>query len=212
MRFRSRPAGFLFRRLLIAFVVVAATACRLAPAYGDLLLASFPRDAARQALWQQVFRAVPAPLRPKRDVRVRAVSDNEMERLAREGLDEAAQEDDSVVDGMFFLDGDDRPNIALRRSLWGEKAALVFAHELGHLVWDTQLGRDQRGEYAEAYGRAKASKQLVTPYASESLEEGWAEAFSFFVLRPDTLRKRDPVSWAAFEKLCAHKNKSGVRL
>jgi hypothetical protein len=127
-------------------------------------------------------------------VLVREISDQEMDDLVAEDSEQAARQDDddSIVDGIFLYDDEGRPTITLRRSLSPADAPLVFAHELGHLVWDTHLTAGERGRFTAAYKQSKSAKRLVTDYAGESAEEGWAEAFSFFVLKPDTLRRPRP--------------------
>ena len=140
-------------------------------------------------------------------MRLREVSDAEMDRLAREDPDEARREDEesTAVEGMFFTDRDGNPIITLRRSLSDRKAARVFAHELGHVVWDTLLSRDERRRYAAAYRASRDAGRLVSEYAAESLEEGFAESFGMFVREPDTLRRRDEAAHAILEALSAPK-------
>ena len=130
--------------------LVFALALCSAPARSDLL----PQDAhgERPARWRRVWESVPRRLRPTRDVRVRELSDAEMDRRAREDGKEARREDedDSSVDGMTLLDGGTEPTILLRRSLADGETIHVFAHELSHLVWDTRLSRRQKRRYESA--------------------------------------------------------------
>lgn len=197
-----------FRHAVFAAALAAAGLC-LTPVRAARLLPEGHEEATRPALWQRVWDGVPERLRPLRDVRLREVSDAEMDRLAREDPDEARREDEesSAVDGMFFEDRDGNPIITLRRSLSDRKAIRVFAHELGHVVWDTLLSRDEQRRYGAAYRASRDAGRLVSEYAGESQEEGFAESFGMFVREPDTLRKRDEAAYAALEALSASEKK-----
>ena len=188
---------------------LAAACFSLTPARADLLLPDRTGDAARPALWRRVWDGVPKRLRPVRDVRLREVSDAEMDRLAREDPEEARREDEdgSTVEGMFSLEGDGEATITLRRSLSDRKTVRVFAHELGHVVWETLLSPEEKRRYAAAYRASKRAGRLVSEYAEESVEEGFAESFGFFLRDRDTLRKRDEAACAALEALSAASGK-----
>lgn len=212
-RRRCRPAAALPACFLWAAAVTTAAAVAASPGLfllapaparaADLLLSQPTVESPRRGVWRRVFDQIPAGLRPRRDVLVREVSDKEMDAIIAEDVNESArQKDDSVVDGIFVYDENDRPTITLRRSLTAADAPLVFAHELGHLVWDTHLSAADRARFTAVYRQAKAARRLITPYAAESVEEGWAEAFSFFVLKPDILQKRDARVSEALQQIC----------
>lgn len=190
----------LLPRLPVFFLLACAAVARLPLAHADLLLPQGAHNNPHRSQWGRVFERIPSRLRPVRDVVVREVSDAEMDRLVRDDSEGEARIDDSVVDGMFFVD-DGQPTIVLRRSLAGEDAVQVFAHELGHAVWDTQLSAAERRRFVSAYRRARAAARLVTEYAGESASEGFAEAYAFFVLKPAVLKRRDPLSFAVLESL-----------
>jgi hypothetical protein len=100
--------------------------------------------------------------------------------------------DDSDVDGVFESDPD---RIALRLARTGDLDMFTFAHEYGHYVWFHLLGGEDRRRYEALYRRQRASHHLVTRYAATDLEEGFAEAFSFFASEPPMLARRDPLSY-----------------
>lgn len=211
-RRRCRPRAVSLTLVLLTLVSPLAPPLpgvvpALSPARAEIITSSSTAESSRRAVWQRVFERVPAALRPRRDVLVREISDQEMDDLVAEDAEQAARQDDddSIVDGIFLYDDEGRPTITLRRSLSPADAPLVFAHELGHLVWDTHLTAGERGRFTAAYKQSKSAKRLVTDYAGESAEEGWAEAFSFFVLKPDTLRGRDPRAFDILRQMCGGK-------
>ena len=184
----------------------AVVPCAL-PAGADLILPQAPHKAPHRAAWERVWDRIPSGLRPTRDVLAREVSDREMDEMVREDPTQAARQDDTTVDGMFLMDEDGRPTITLRRSLSTRESEMVFAHELGHLVWDTHLTGAEKRAYRTAYQKSRAGKHLVTEYAGESHEEGFAESFAFWVLRPNALRSRDALSFDALEDISARRSR-----
>jgi hypothetical protein len=56
------------------------------------------------------------------------------------------------------------------------------------------MTKNQRAIYRGLYSNQKAAHHLVTDYARESVEEGFAEAFSYYSMEPATLAKRDSAS------------------
>jgi hypothetical protein len=99
----------------------------------------------------------------------------------------------ATIDGVYE---DPKPTITLKAD--GDTATLcqTFAHEYAHCLWERRLTRDQRDDYTRLYIAQKAAHRLVTPYASTSEEEGFAEAFSYYVMQPAVLAKRDAASMA----------------
>ncbi len=206
-RFHRKRRNVALASALLAALTLALT---LVPrlAHSELLLTEGAAQAPRKNLWQQLFDSVPAALRPTRDVVVDEVTDAQMDQMIRDDPSQDAREEEnsSVVRGMFLFDEDDQAVIALRRSLAADEARVVFVHELGHLVWETHLSKGERRRYNEAYKRARSEKCLITAYAADSVEEGFAEAFSFYVRKPETLRRRDPHSYAALSEIQAERD------
>jgi len=67
----------------------------------------------------------------------------------------------------------------------------TFTYEYGHFVWMNVLSPAQRDQYQKVYGAQRAMGHLVSPYAAVSVEEGFAETFSFYVLRRPFLAQKD---------------------
>ncbi len=94
--------------------------------------------------------------------------------------------------------------ISLRETLHGDQAAFVFAHEYGHYVWEDLLTESQRANYGRLWRIQKRARHLVTAYARDSVEEGFAEAFAHYLRKPSLLRKRDARSSAFLADLLTH--------
>jgi len=103
----------------------------------------------------------------------------------------STSDDDGDIDGVFESD----PNrITLRDSSADGPDTFTFAHEYGHYVWFHMLSKANRDQYKKLYDRQRAANQLVTHYASTDVQEGFAEAFSFYICSPVLLEHRDPLS------------------
>jgi hypothetical protein len=157
-------------------------------------------SAPHAALWRRLYDRMPDFWRIERAVIVQEVSRAEMERLVeRAGGNRGGHaHDHSVVDGCYQPDREDEngpATITLRETLQGEEAALVFTHEYGHLVWDARLSESQRACYRRLWHAQSRAHHLVTRYAGDSQEEGFAEAFAYFLQNPAALQRRDPRSW-----------------
>ena len=101
-------------------------------------------------------------------------------------------EDDGEIDGVFV---NDPPQIVLRVPVSGQIDFSTFAHEYGHYVWFDLLTKDDRKRYKALYDKQKSARRLVTDYAAESVEEGFAEAFSYDITDPASLRRQDSLSY-----------------
>ncbi|HLV81765.1 MAG TPA: hypothetical protein VKT32_15870 [Chthonomonadaceae bacterium] len=183
----------------------AAPAAGLRIAYG----------APHAALWKRIYDRIPAPWKTDRPLLVREISDDEMEALVeRSGGYSNPEDAATVVDGCYLDGGDTEEEpacITLRETLNGANAGLVFAHEYGHYVWDDLLTESQRARYARLWRVQKRARHLVTGYAGYAEEEGFAEAFSYFVLRPELLRHRDSASWQFLQSAQAARQKNTSR-
>ena len=140
-------------------------------------------------------RHIPEPFRTRDRMQVRLYGDRQMEEYLNPTPDDRQQQhqsnnagDTSDIDGVFE---DSPPRVTLRMSGAAMPDMFTFAHEYGHYVWfDLFTGMDRR-RYETIYKRQRAQHHLVTAYASTDLEEGFAEAFSFYVADPVTLAHRD---------------------
>lgn len=106
--------------------------------------------------------------------------------------DSSPEDSASEIDGVFT---DNPPQIFLRVSDPAQIDYATFAHEYGHYVWFDLLTNDDRKRYKAIYERQKAAHRLITDYAAESLEEGFAEAFSADIVSPAALMHQDPLSY-----------------
>jgi len=95
------------------------------------------------------------------------------------------------VDGIYQ---NSSPTITLRVASPADDISANFTHEYGHYVWFNVLSPAQRGEYAKLYETQRSSHHLVTQYAAVSVEEGFAEAFSFYVRQNSVLAQCDASS------------------
>lgn len=151
-----------------------------------------------QSLQAWCERHIPPVFRPDRVLRVRLLFPRQM--LALVEQDKTQEDADGDVDGLFK---DDPPRIAVRITDSEGPDVFTFAHEYGHWVWTKLFSRDDRRTYRALYERQRTRHALVTRYAQTDEEEGFAEAFSFYVNEPPLLQRRDPVSarflsdWAA---------------
>ena len=112
-----------------------------------------------------------------------------------------SKDDDDEIDGVFV---NNPPRIVLRVPESGKLDFYTFAHEYGHYVWFDLLSKGDRKRYEVLYDKQKAAHKLITDYAAESVEEGFAEAFAASVNAPATLLHQDPLSFrflAAWPKL-----------
>jgi len=142
---------------------------------------------------------IPAHFRARSRVSVRLLTDRQMVAYLHTASasdnshtsSHAAPEDESDIDGIFE---NDPPQITLRLPSTGEADPLTFAHEYGHYVWFRLLSREDRRRYEGLYDHQRAAHRLVTHYADAGLEEGFAEAFSFYAAAPQVLQRRDPLS------------------
>ncbi len=103
-----------------------------------------------------------------------------------------SEDDEDEIDGVFV---DHPPRITLRVPESGKIDFDTFAHEYGHYVWFDLLTRSDRKRYGAVYDRQKAAHKLITDYAAESVEEGFAEAFAADINAPLALLHQDPLSY-----------------
>jgi len=163
------------------------------------LSVSAPTDPRARHLQSWYEHHVPARFRAHTLLTVHELDDTQMDAYLNGGED--GQEDDSSshtaddtgdIDGVFESDPD---RIALRIPVTGDIDMFTFAHEYGHYVWFHLLSKDDRRRYETLYKRQRAAHHLVTDYAATDVEEGFAEAFSFYASAPPMLARRDSASF-----------------
>ena len=138
---------------------------------------------------------IPARFHDTDTVDVQILSRSEMLAYIRQGEPEdqsADQGDDDTIDGIYE---DGPPTVTLRATNDTDDLSFTFAHEYGHYVWQDLLTKTERKRYEQIYTKQRAAHHLVTAYAATELDEGFAEAFSFYAVEPPVLQKRDPLSY-----------------
>ena len=162
------------------------------------LVVTGPDDApAAVALTAWFDHHVPVRFRGHGRFEVHPLTNPQMEAYLQSGDTDTAEgqsshADEGEIDGVFE---DDPPRITLRVPEGEEPDTYTFAHEYGHYVWYDLLTNADRDRYAAVYKKQKAAHHLVTRYAQTDAEEGFAEAFSFYVSEPPLLRHRDSASY-----------------
>jgi hypothetical protein len=131
------------------------------------------------AEWQTVF-----------PVHVNILTDDSMNAYIRGGSDEHMRDGDTddAIDGIYE---DGPPTITLRGSIDRDALPFTFAHEYGHFFWQNGLTQADRSRYTALYGQQKRAHHLVTDYAAADVHEGFAEAFSYYVMERQILSYRD---------------------
>ena len=154
-----------------------------------------PPSPTAHALSDWFTKHIPAKFQAHGTFEVRPLSDFDMDEYLHGDSDDTqnnSQDDDDEIDGVFV---DDPPCITLRI---GEADTIdfdTFAHEYGHYVWFDLLTRADRRRYGAVYDKQKAAHHLITDYAAESVEEGFAEAFAADINAPLSLLHQDPLSY-----------------
>ena len=162
----------------------------LTPAHAQI---RFRADSAHGSLWRSLYSRLPGAWKARDLVYVREVTDDDMDRFV-ERFEGPNSKDNSIVDGCYqanIASDDMAGQITLRQSLRGENAALVFVHEYGHYLWSNVLTNGDRARYRRVWRDQKRNHNLVTEYAGDSDEEGFAEAFAYFIRKPAILRRFD---------------------
>lgn len=167
----------------------------LSPVKAQMTVAGPPTPAAHTlSVW--FGQHIPVRFQAREPFEVQPLSDFDMDEYLH-GSDEDdtpasnSQSDDDEIDGIFV---NHPPRILLRVPESGKIDFYTFAHEYGHYVWFDLLTRDDRKHYAALYSKQKSAHKLITDYAAESVEEGFAEAFAAEVNAPATLLRQDPLS------------------
>lgn len=188
---RLRP---LFSSSLLLVTLLAAGLLLASCRAGAQIVVTGPPTPAARSLTAWFPRHIPARFQARGRFEVNPLSDAEMSDYLRaddDGRDQNAHTDDGDIDGVFEADPD---RITLRIPPTGRPDFYTFAHEYGHYVWFNLLSGEDKRRYAGVYKRQKTAHHLVTRYAQTDVEEGFAEAFSFYANDPALLGRRDALS------------------
>jgi hypothetical protein len=175
------------------------------------IVVSSPTEMQTRRLQSWYENHMPIPFRAHSRLVVREFNDAQMNAYLKGNEDDpdsggvsamshTGDDGDGDIDGVFESDPD---RIALRLPSAGDLDTFTFAHEYGHYVWFHLFSKDDRKRYEHLYDHQRMTHHLVTRYAETDLEEGFAEAFSFYVCEPLMLTHRDALSsqflsrWAA---------------
>lgn len=194
----------LSRSVAALFVVTTLGAFGFAGSARADLDVSAPAPAQARQLQAWYDQHMPARFRAHSKLAVRELNDKDMDAYLKADQDPSdnsfqtsSEDDNSEIDGVFEADPD---RIALRLPTSGGLDMYTFSHEYGHFVWFNMMSRDDRKRYENIYNHQRAAHHLVTRYASTDVEEGFAEAFSFYANEAPLLEHRDPLSYQFFNQ------------
>ncbi len=182
-------------RSLFLVPLLAAGLCLFARGAHAQLVVTGPATPVSHSLTLWFEHHIPARFQARGRFEVNPLNDSEMEAYLQTGdsdQDQNSHADDGEIDGIF----EDNPaRITLRIPDTGQPDIYTFAHEYGHYVWFKLLSKDDQKRYEAIYKKQKAAHHLVTRYAATDVEEGFAEAFSFYANEPPLLLHRDALSY-----------------
>ena len=179
-------------RILTLLILVTALGTPALPPASAQIVVSSPAPAEAQTLTAWYTHHIPARFRATSRLTIRELPEAEMNTYLHGGSDDASHsegDDMADIDGVYESHPD---RMALRLPPAHGIDMFTFAHEYGHYVWFRLLSDDDRHRYEVLYKRRRAAGRLVTRYAENGVEEGFAEAFSFYVAQPPILAARDP--------------------
>lgn len=181
-------------RILLFSALIAALGALPLPTASAQIVVSSPVPAAAQTLTAWYVHHIPMRFRATSRLTIRELPEADMNAYLHGGSEEASHsegDDLGDVDGVY----ESRPDrMALRLPPEHGIDMFTFAHEYGHYVWFQLFSDDDRRRYEVLYKRRRAAGRLVTRYAETGVEEGFAEAFSFYVAQSPMLAARDPES------------------
>ena len=178
------------------FILLLTSGLLLAPhpVSAQMAVVGPPTPATRTlTTWFQQH--IPVRFQARGRIEVQPLSDDAMDDYLHDGTSDSennSDDDDDDIDGVFV---DDPPQIVLRVPVSGHLDFYTFAHEYGHYVWFDLLSQDDRKRYKALYERQRSARHLITDYASDCVEEGFAEAFSYDINDPSALQHQDPLSY-----------------
>ena len=114
-----------------------------------------------------------------------------------------ADSSDGEIDGLFV---ERQKRISVRVNPAGGVDMETLSHEYGHYVWFHLFDKCKRGEYRAIYKQQSRLHELVSDYAATNLEEGFAEAFAYFLVDPAKLNAADPASYRFLQEYVAQRD------
>lgn len=152
----------------------------------------------REEIWN-TYNNLPRCCRDAARVSVQVFSNGDMDAYIKAGDPAEAQRVNlSAIDGIYQ---NALPTITLRAATAAQDVSSAFAHEYGHYIWQRHLSKTNRSDYARLYEAQKKSHCLVSAYAAVSVEEGFAEAFCFYVMQRPILSARDSLSCCYLDQM-----------
>jgi hypothetical protein len=190
------------KRVCSLFVSLGLCVSVLAPVRAEISV-SGTTPSSVHSLQSWCDQHIPLVYRTHSHLTVRVLSDPQMDSYlhsSNDGLshDQGNDDTDNSDDDLSDVDGvyeNGPPRIAIRQNSDGDVDDFTFGHEYGHYVWFNLLSASDRQRYQRLYDHLKSSGHLVTRYAGTNVEEGFAEAFSFYLAAPPILAHRDPASY-----------------
>jgi len=172
-------------RLYALAVVAASLLLSSGSARADITITGGTAD--QQAAIQHIYKSMPACCHKSACICVRILDSPAMDSYLQSCAASQSVKlvNAGAVDGLFQ---NATPTISLRNS---DGLSATFTHEYGHYIWMNVLTGAQRDEYAKTYKAQRDAHRLVSAYAAVSVEEGFAEAFSFYNLQKLKLAARD---------------------
>ena len=158
-------------------------------------------SAAQQKQISDVYNNLPQCCRDGGKICVQVLNGHDMDAYIASGdPGEAHLINLAAVDGIYqnFV-----PTITLRAESQSTDLSCTFAHEYGHFIWQRHLTHADQRAYAMVYDHQRKARCLVTTYAAVSLEEGFAEAFSYYVTNKSVLVNRDSMSCCYLDQMTA---------
>jgi hypothetical protein len=192
--------------LLLLFLLLASAKVVCGSLKSDTL-PGMEANSRHAALWQQIYDRLPPVWKTRKSILVQEVTDAVLnDPQGQEDLDFQNRDHHSAesLEGDYTEPEEEtrQPSrIRVLDSLDDEESGLTFAHEYGHFIWNEKLTPPQQRAYERVWRRQKQAGRLITDYAGEEPEEGFAEAFSYFLQQPDELQRRDNRSWRYLRSL-----------
>lgn len=156
-----------------------------------------PETSATQTLNAWYTQSLPACFQARDHVALYPLNDHDMDRYLKSvGLEDGTSYESDSGDGEIMgLFANRQKRISVRVASNGAMDLQTLTHEYGHYVWFHVFSKDDRKHYKELYKRQMGLRALVSDYAETNLEEGFAEAFAFYIQQPDKLQSRDSASF-----------------
>ncbi len=190
------------RQFVIFLLFLLSVFAGLAPcnAHADIVVAG--GTVQQHELIVKTYDAISPCCRCGCCVSVQVMSEHSLSQYIVENSDSAtsASINVSTIDGVYI---DNPPTVLLRGDGDCSHLPLTFAHEIGHYIWERVLSGDQKKTYGTIYRAQKAAHSLITTYAGTTVEECFAESYSYYITDCAALSARDNLSTAFINRVCS---------